>query len=96
MICEASMRVRREGALGDVVVAVEYEYEFTEEALVSAIARHPDAHVILNANPNGRATKAAYSHARDAAVAIFGLSELMGALNYDGEQFRAYERPKKS
>jgi hypothetical protein len=95
MICEATMRLRRRGGLSDVIVAVEYEYEFSEEALVGALERHPDADVILNANPNGRPTSAALSHARHAKVPIFRLSELMGALNYDGEQFRSYQPPER-
>ncbi|MGW4961797.1 hypothetical protein ACWEPL_31670 [Nonomuraea sp. NPDC004186] len=95
MICESSLRLRREGALSDVVIAIEYEYEFSEEAAVRAISRHPDADIILNANPNGSATTAAYSHARDAQVPIYKISELMGALNYDGDQLRNYEPPKR-
>jgi hypothetical protein len=95
MICEASMRLRRTGSLSDVVVAIEYEYEFSEEAVVRAISRHPDADVLLNANPNGTATAAAYSHAYDAGIAIYKTRELMGALNYDGAQLRNYEPPKR-
>ncbi|MGW4426024.1 hypothetical protein [Streptosporangium sp. NPDC004631] len=95
MICESSLRLRREGSLSDVVIAIEYEYEFSEEATVRAISRHPDADIILNANPNGRATTAAYSHARDARVPIYKISELMGALNYDGDQLRTYTPPKR-
>jgi hypothetical protein len=95
MICEATMRLRRQGGLSDVIVAVEYEYEFSEEALVGALERHPDADVILNANPNGRPTSAALSHARHAKVPVFTLAELMGALNYDGEQFRSYKPPER-
>lgn len=81
MICEASLRLRRKHQLSDVTVAVEYQYEFSEEAAVRAIKRHPDADILLNANPNGRATTAAYSHARSAQVAIYGISDLMGALH---------------
>jgi hypothetical protein len=95
MICESSFQLRRKGSLGDVVVAVEYEYEFSEEAAVRAIGRHPAADVILNANPIGRSTTAAYLHARDAQVPIYRLGELMGALNYDGDQFRSYEPPER-
>jgi hypothetical protein len=94
MICEASARLRRRDSLGDVVVAMEYEYEFTEEAVVRAIERHPDVDVILNANPSGRVTAAAYAHAIEARVPVYKIGELMGALNYDGEQFRNYEPAK--
>jgi hypothetical protein len=66
MICEASMRLERRKGLIDVVVAVEYEYEFSEEAVVQALKRHPDAHVIVNANPNGRSTGSASAHAEQA------------------------------
>lgn len=93
MICESSLHLRREGLFSDVIVAVEYEYEFSEEAIVRAIKRHPDADVILNANPNGRATTSALSHAHDAQVPVYRISELMGALNYDGDKFRNYEPP---
>jgi hypothetical protein len=58
---------------------------------VKAVKRHPDAAVIVNANPNGRATSAAVRHEENAGVTIFGVSDLMGALNYDGEQFRSYK-----
>jgi hypothetical protein len=95
MICESSMRLRRRGPLGDVVVAIEYEYEFSEEGVVQAINRHPDADVLLNANPNGEATSAARSHARHAGTAIYKASELMGALNYDGDQLITYEAPNR-
>lgn len=89
------MRLRRNPPLSDVVVAIEYEYEFSEEGVINAIDRHPDADVILNANPNGSATSAAYSHASDAGIAIYKTGELMGALNYDGERLRNYEPPKR-
>jgi len=91
MICEASMRLERHGGLDDVTVAIEYEYEFSEEAVVRALTRHPGVDVILNSNPNGRPTSAALSHARHAGVPIFSLGELMGALNYEGERFRTYQ-----
>jgi hypothetical protein len=95
MICEASLRIRRVGTLSDVVVSVEHEYEFSEEAAVRAISRHPDAQIILNSNPNGTATMAAYSHARDAQVPIYNLSELMGAINHEGTQLLYYEATKR-
>jgi hypothetical protein len=91
MICEASMRLKRRGGLGNVIVSVEYEYEFSEEAMVRALARHAGVDAILNSNPNGRPTGAALSHAREADVPIFGLGGLMGAVNYDGERFRTYK-----
>lgn len=94
MICESSMVVRRSASLGDVTIAVEYEYEFSEEAAVNAIGRHPDADIILNANPSGTTTTVAYAHARDVRVPIYGLRELMGALNYDGDRLRNYEAPE--
>lgn len=95
MMCEASLRLQRDAFLSDLVVAIEYEYEFTEEATVRAIRRHPEADVILNANPNGRLTTAARRHTRNTKVPIFTISELMGALNYDGEQFRNYQSPER-
>jgi hypothetical protein len=91
MICEASMRLERHKGLSELVVAVDYQYEFSEEAVVQAVKHHPNASVIVNANPNGRSTSAALTHAEHAGVTIFGVSELMGALNYDGEQFRSYK-----
>jgi hypothetical protein len=94
MICEASMRLNRHGGLSDVTVAVEYEYEFSEEAMVCALARHPDVDVVLNSNPNGRPTSAALTHAAHTKIPIFSFTELMGALNYDGENFRAYQPPQ--
>jgi hypothetical protein len=90
MICEASMLLKRPGALSDVVAAIEYEYEFSEEALVRALTRHPDATVVVNTNPNGKPTTAALAHAESAEIPLFGVAELMGALNYDGEGFREY------
>ncbi|MGO9956299.1 MAG: hypothetical protein ACLP50_10025 [Solirubrobacteraceae bacterium] len=91
MICEASMRLIRHQGLSELIVAVDYQYEFSEEAVVRAVKHHPDATVIANANPNGRSTGAALTHAKHAGVTIFGASELIGALNYDGEQFRSYK-----
>ena len=91
MICEASMRLERHKGLSELVVAVDYQYEFSEEAVVQAVKHHPNASVIVNANPNGRSTGAALTHAQHAGVTIFGVSELMGALHYDGEQFRSYK-----
>jgi hypothetical protein len=95
MVCESSMRLHRGDALSNVTVAVEYEYEFSEEALVRAIQRHPDADVILNANPNGSRTTAAQSHADDTGVPVFKVGELMGALNFDGAQLRDYTPPER-
>lgn len=94
MICESSMLLRRHGSLSDLVLAVEYEYEFGEEALVRAIARHPDANVILNANPNGSTTSAARRHGQEANIPAFRYRELMGALNFDGRRFAEYTAPK--
>jgi hypothetical protein len=96
MICEASFVLRRRGPLSNVTVAIEYEYEFTEEAIVRAIRRHPDADLFLNANPSGTTTAAAYSHVRHAGRSIYNTSELMGALNYDGEQLHNYEPPERN
>jgi hypothetical protein len=90
MICEASMRIKRRRRLSDVIAAIEYEYEFSEEALVRALERHPDARVVVNANPNGKSSNAALTHAESAEVSIFGLREVMGALNFDGARFRDY------
>lgn len=81
MICEASMHIRRAGPLSDVIAAVEYEYEFSEEALVRAIDRHPDADIVVNANPNGSTTTAAGAYAHDVGVKLVGIRELMVALN---------------
>ncbi|MFD6495734.1 hypothetical protein [Streptomyces sp. NPDC060188] len=84
------MEVEREGRMDSVTVAVEYEYEFSEEALVKALDRHPETTAILNANPNGRPTGAAIEHAQRAGVGLFKLGELMGALNYTGDDFIGY------
>jgi hypothetical protein len=81
MICEATMHVSRVGALDPLRIAVEYHYEFTEEALVHALERHPDVDVVYNANPNGTVTEAAYSHAEHAGVEVLGFRELMGRLH---------------
>jgi hypothetical protein len=94
MICEASMLVKREDGLSDVIAAIEYEYEFSEEAFVQALKHHPDADVVVNANPNGAPTSAALTHATSAEVPIYGLPEVMGALNFDGARFRDY-RPRE-
>lgn len=95
MICEASLRLSRSGGLDDVIVAVEYQYEFTEEAAVSSLERHPAADVILNGNPNGKTTRAALDYAEQTGVPIFGSKELMGAINYAGERFRHYQTPRR-
>lgn len=76
MICEASFSVARAG-LRPLVIAVAYEYEMTEEALVSAIQRHPEASIIYNANPNGRTTTAAVRHAADSDTETLRFRELM-------------------
>jgi hypothetical protein len=80
MICEATMRVSRVGARDPLRIAVEYHYEFTEEALVHALRRHPDVDVVYNANPNGKVTEAAYSHAGHAGVEVLGFGDLMKRL----------------
>ena len=84
------MRVKRRGGLSDVIVAVEYEYEFSEAALVQALKHHPHAQVVINANPNGGATNAARTHGESAEVPILGMADAMGALNFDGARFREY------
>ncbi|MFJ9197884.1 hypothetical protein [Streptomyces flaveolus] len=80
MICESSMRIVRVGNMSNVTVSVEYGYEFSEEALVKALDRHPGMDVVLNSNPNGRMTAAALEHAKHAGVRLLNLSSLMGAL----------------
>jgi len=94
MICEASMKLFRDG-LNDVVVAVDYQYEYSEEAFVDAINRHPHANAILNTNPNGRPTEAAIAHTRHAKIGLFNFAELMGALNYEGSAFLNYRPPEE-
>lgn len=94
MVCEASMEIDRLPGLGSVRVAIEYEYEFSEESLVRAIGHHPNVDAILNSNPNGTPTSAALEHAREACVGLFGLRQLMGALNYDGDSFLNYRPPE--
>jgi hypothetical protein len=90
MICEASMLIRRQGGLGDMIAAIEYEYEFSEAAFVRARKRHPDARMVINANPCGGTTDVACARAESAEVPILGIAEVMGALNLDGERFRRY------
>jgi hypothetical protein len=90
MICEASMLVKRREVLGDVVAAIEYEYEFSEEAFVRALKHHPDAQMVINANPNGGSTNAALAHAGSTKVPILGMSEAMGALNLPEAELRGY------
>ncbi|MDH6487309.1 hypothetical protein [Streptomyces sp. SAI-127] len=80
MICEASMRLIRSGGLPHITLSVDYGYEFSEEALVKALTRHPGVDVVLNSNPNGRATSAALKHAEHAGVRLLDMSSLMGAL----------------
>jgi len=87
MVCESSMQLVRTDGLPPITIAVEYQYEFTEEALVAAVKHHPDATALLNANPNGTPTTAALAHAKAARRGLFRLGELMGALNYDGDEF---------
>ncbi len=96
MVCEASMTIVRHNHLNSVLVAIEEEYEFSEEALVRALERHPDAGAVLNWNLNGRSTSAALRHAEDAHVGLFSFTELMGALNYDGDTFVKYRSPDES
>jgi hypothetical protein len=91
MICEASMQLVRDG-LSTVEIAVEYEYEFGEEALVRALNHHPGVDAVLNSNPNGKPTTAALKHAEQAGVGLFSFRELMGALNFEGSAFRNYRR----
>jgi hypothetical protein len=81
MICESSFRLRRAGAAPDLVVAIEYEYEFTQEALINARKRHPEATVYLNANPNGRPTSAAVGHGEFTGVEVHRLGDFMRRLH---------------
>jgi hypothetical protein len=81
MHCEAMFTLTREGSLPDVTIAVEYEYEFTQEALIAARKKHPEAQVYLNGNPNGRPTSAAVGFGESAAVEIFRFGDLMSRLN---------------
>lgn len=81
MICEATMQVSRNRPLEPLQIAVEYQYEFTEEALVDAKERHPDVDIIYNANPNGTVTEAAFDHATHAGVEVLGFKELMSRMH---------------
>jgi hypothetical protein len=89
MICEGSMELVRFD-MSPVVMAVEYEYEFTQEAVVRALKHHPGVDAILNSNPNGTPTASALAHAQQAGIGLFSLGEMMGALNFDGSAFRNY------
>jgi hypothetical protein len=88
MICEASMLIKRRGDSSDVIAAIEYEYEFSEEAFVRALKHHPDAEVVINTNPNGGPTDAALAHADSAEVPLYDIADVMRALNFDGAAFR--------
>jgi hypothetical protein len=81
MICEASMQIDRKGSLTTLLLSVERHYEFTEEALVGALDRHPSVDLVYNANPNGSITQAAHAHADHAGVEVLGFKELLGRLN---------------
>jgi hypothetical protein len=81
MTCEAMFTLTREGSLPDVTIAVEYEYEFTQEALIAARKKHPEAQVYLNGNPNGRPTSAAVGFGEFAGVEIHRFAGLMSRLN---------------
>ncbi len=83
MQCEATMWIHRIGSLRSLQLAVEYHYEFTEEALVRALHRHSDVDVIYNANPNGKVTAEAHTHAGHAGVEVLGFGDLMGRLHRD-------------
>jgi hypothetical protein len=96
MICEASMLITRRDGLSAIVAAIEYEYEFSEEALVRAIKHHPDADVVVNTNPNGKPTEAALTHAESAGVPVYGIAGVMRALNFDGDEFRRCAPHKRS
>lgn len=76
MVCENLFEVRRTGH-SPLLVAADYQYEFSEEALVEAIARHPDAQVIYNANPNGRPTTAASRYAKQVGIEVLGIGGLL-------------------
>jgi hypothetical protein len=95
MICEATMRLRREPPLSDILIAVEYDYEFGEESLVRALQRHAGVNAVVNANPNGRPTMAALTHGEYANVPVYRIAEMMGALNFDGSQFVSYTPPRR-
>jgi hypothetical protein len=81
MICEAMMRVRRIDGLRSLLVSVESHYEFTEEAMVQALARHADVDIVYNGNPNGTITEAAHAHAKHAGVEVLGFGDLMRRLH---------------
>lgn len=95
MICEATMRLRRVPPLSDVVISVEYDYEFGEESLVRALQRHPGVDAVVNANPNGRPTMAALEHGEYANVPVYRIAEMMGALNFNGDRFVSYTPPRR-
>ncbi len=80
MICEAMMRVHRSDGLGSLLVSVESHYEFTEEAMVQALARHADVDIVYNGNPNGTITEDAHTHAGHAGVEVLGFGDLMRRL----------------
>jgi hypothetical protein len=81
MVCEAAMQIDRTGALQPLRLSVEYHYEFTEEALVAALERHPNVNIVYNANPNGTVTEAAHAHAGHSGVEVLGFKELMSRLH---------------
>ena len=81
MRCESMFTLTRQRPLSDVTIAVEYEYEFTQEALIAARKKHPEAGMYLNGNPNGRPTSAAVSLSDFAGVEIHRFGELMSRLN---------------
>ena len=96
MVCESSMELVRRAGLSSVCVAIEYEYEFSEESLVKALKHHPEVDAVLNSNPNGTPTRAALQHAREARVGLFGLGQLRGALRHDGDSFLYYPLPDRN
>lgn len=81
MVCEATIRINRTGRLASLLLAVEAHYEFTEEVLLRALARHPDVDIVYNGNPNGKITAAAHEHGGHAGVEVLGFRDLMSRIH---------------
>lgn len=90
------LKIKRKRFNSDIVLYVVDAYVLGEGATLEIIENNPEINCILVCSNWNQYTESAKKLAKEYKVGLFTLSELMGAIYYNGRKFIEYEPPKKN
>lgn len=90
------LKIKRKGFNSDILLFVVDAYVLGEGATLEIIEDNPNINCILVCSNWNEYTESAKELAKEYKVGLFTLSELMGAIYYNGKRFIEYELPKRN